>query len=181
MFTHFYGDPHFGHTNILEYARRPFTSIEAMNESLITTYNRMVGQDDLVLWLGDCWFHGQANLLQRMNGRKALVTGNHDDHPAKMVEAGFEFAVRELFFRVGNLRFQAIHNPARIQSPPGVRQPGKFEWKPPIKGCVAIHGHTHSGVRQRGPYINVGVDAWDYGPAPLAEVLALVKERHEVP
>lgn len=31
MTTHFYSDPHFGHHNIIEFCKRPFTSTAEMN------------------------------------------------------------------------------------------------------------------------------------------------------
>ena len=46
-------DLHFGHKNILEYDKRPFSSIEEHDESLIENWNSLVRPQDLVYCLGD--------------------------------------------------------------------------------------------------------------------------------
>jgi calcineurin-like phosphoesterase family protein len=48
VITHFYSDPHFGHTNIIKYCDRPFASVDEMNEELVARYNASVGPDDFV-------------------------------------------------------------------------------------------------------------------------------------
>ena len=52
-------DFHFNHRNILKFeARRAelFDSVESMNEGLVKIWNDKVGDDDLVLFLGDYSF-----------------------------------------------------------------------------------------------------------------------------
>lgn len=44
----FTADTHFGHANIIRFCDRPFTDIEAMNESLIANWNRKVTNSDTV-------------------------------------------------------------------------------------------------------------------------------------
>lgn len=76
-------DHHFCHTNILtfEAEARPFASVEEMNEKLIENWNSVVGHNDTVWHLGDVLF-GNRNfhILDRLNGRKNLVLGNHDHY-----------------------------------------------------------------------------------------------------
>jgi calcineurin-like phosphoesterase family protein len=49
-------DTHFGHKNILQYARRPFITIDDMDATIIANWNSVVGTDDLVVHLGDFAF-----------------------------------------------------------------------------------------------------------------------------
>ena len=67
--------------NVLKYDNRPFTSIEEMNQALITNWNSVVKQDDTIYHLGDFAFmkeHQVIDILQQLNGKKIFVFGNHD-------------------------------------------------------------------------------------------------------
>ncbi|MCB0512609.1 MAG: metallophosphoesterase, partial [Bacteroidetes bacterium] len=80
----FTSDTHFFHENIIKYCNRPFSSAEEMNEVLIDNWNSVVKPGDIVYHLGDVTMgqksHGQfSSLWTRLNGRKRLVVGNHDD------------------------------------------------------------------------------------------------------
>ena len=78
----FTSDQHYGHFNIIRYCNRPFSSVEEMDETLIQNHNKKVRQSDIVYMVGDLAFHKDRAqiiaLLKRLNGRKILVTGNHD-------------------------------------------------------------------------------------------------------
>ena len=75
-------DMHFDNEDIIAFDNRPFDSVEEMNETLITNWNRVVLPGDLTWILGD-FCAGNAErwvwFLNRLNGRKALITGNHDN------------------------------------------------------------------------------------------------------
>ena len=78
-------DMHFDHADIIPYDNRPFDSVEEMNETMISNWNRVVGQEDLTWILGDFCAGDTARwkeLLGRLRGRKALIIGNHDDSDA---------------------------------------------------------------------------------------------------
>lgn len=82
MSTKFYiSDWHYGHKNSLSFDNRPFFSVEEMNEELIKRWNDAVGVDDIVYILGDmfwCNLSEAIQVLDRLNGQKILVKGNHD-------------------------------------------------------------------------------------------------------
>lgn len=75
-------DTHFFHNRILEFEKeaRPFSHVEEMNEALVDNWNRVVGKRDTVWHLGDVIFGGRKNfwILDRLNGNKNLILGNHD-------------------------------------------------------------------------------------------------------
>ena len=82
----FIADPHFGHKNALRFDNRPFRTIEAHDEELIRRWNGAVSEDDEVWILGDLsWMPPQPSVavLDRLNGTKYLVTGNHDKNNCK--------------------------------------------------------------------------------------------------
>lgn len=70
MHTFFIADTHFGEDAIRRYENRPFSSVSEMDEALI---------DDAVYVPGDFGATGrEKEILDRLNGKKYLVTGNHD-------------------------------------------------------------------------------------------------------
>ena len=91
----FIGDMHFMHRNIIKYCNRPFSDIEDMTEKLIKNWNSVVGKNDIVYVVGDFALCGKQKIIeicQRLNGRKRLILGNHDQASVNTYrEAGFEF------------------------------------------------------------------------------------------
>ena len=88
------GDPHFWHKNIINYCNRPFTTVEEMNETLIRNWNKVVGKQDIVYILGDFALCGKDKIIevaQRLNGRKRLILGNHDNASIETYKSVFEY------------------------------------------------------------------------------------------
>jgi len=84
-------DTHFGHRNIITYCGRPFTDTDHMNEVIIRNWNSVVDADDKVYHLGDVAM-GRPGLrvAARLNGRKILIKGNHDNCDLKEYTAIFD-------------------------------------------------------------------------------------------
>ena len=79
--NYYIADLHFGHTNVIRFDNRPFKDMKEMEEELIRRWNDRVTAVDTVYILGDfCWRPSNAwiPLVQRLNGRKVLIRGNHD-------------------------------------------------------------------------------------------------------
>lgn len=105
------GDCHFGHKNIIRYCNRPFKDVDDMTEKLIKLWNNVVGNNDIVYVVGDFALCGKNKIIeigQRLNGRKRLIMGNHDQASIETYkQAGFEFVynhpiVLEEFFVVSH-------------------------------------------------------------------------------
>lgn len=75
-------DLHFGHKNILKFDNRPFDDLEEMEIALVENWNGVVRPNDTTYILGDfCWSSKDAEwtrLLDKLNGSKVLIRGNHD-------------------------------------------------------------------------------------------------------
>lgn len=78
-------DTHFGHKNILTFKGedgnpiRDFNSVEEMDEHLVDCWNKVVKPKDTVYHLGDVCINRRAlKTVERLNGRKILIKGNHD-------------------------------------------------------------------------------------------------------
>jgi len=163
MFTHFISDTHFYHANIVEFCKRPFADVEAMNDALVSNIRNHTDERSVVLWLGDVFFcdvdRAQA-IMRELPGRHVLVRGNHDGTASRMARCGFSAVVDQLTFQLNDQTIVASHFPT-TQRP---------------QDAVLMHGHTHSTERLSpcGKRLHVGVDAWDYRPASIDEILALL-------
>ena len=180
MIDAFYADPHFGHANIIGYEGRPFSSVEEMNRGLIERYNAKIDAGALVIWLGDvsskAFRREIPEVVRAMRGRKILVPGNHDHSIGEMLDVGFSAVIAgPAYARIAGRNARLSHYPYA-----DVRRDGDDRFldrcPPRIEGEILIHGHTHGSTVRVGNAINVGVDAWDYGPAMWAEVEALASE-----
>ena len=81
MAKRYIADLHFGHKNILAYDNRPFADIKTHDAEIMEQWNNSVSENDDVFILGDVSWHSAAKtagLMQRLNGTKHLIIGNHD-------------------------------------------------------------------------------------------------------
>lgn len=157
----FIGDTHFCHRNIIKYCGRPFDSIEKMNETLISNWNKVVKRDDRVFMLGDFALCGKDKIIeigQKLNGRKILIMGNHEGASlSTYYNAGFEMVSR---FPLLWKNIILSHEPI-----PECQYPN-------------IHGHLHQKdvedcvdfLRGVQPYINVSVDKINFTPIEFKEL-----------
>ena len=151
------GCTHFGHSNIVHLANRPFADVEQMDRALIENWNAVVRPNDTVYHLGDfAWKGGEGEqYAQRLNGRIVRLQGNHDPKG---------WGVDYLRVKHNKVRAVLFHYPIE-------------EWDGWYKGAVHLHCHMHrpefvSGER-RG---NVGVDATNFTPMRLSEAIERLTE-----
>jgi hypothetical protein len=69
----FSSDTHYGHERIIELAKRPFSSVEEMDEVMIERHNARVRPGDQFFHVGDFAFADHDPYLSRLNGQKFLV------------------------------------------------------------------------------------------------------------
>ena len=85
--TLYIADCHFYHRRLnVEMDRRGFASVEEMNDHMIAQWNAKVTKKDTVYILGDFSLAGgfqTSGILKCLNGKKHLITGNHDDRYLK--------------------------------------------------------------------------------------------------
>ena len=154
------GCTHFGHANIISLARRPFESVEEMDQVMIDNWNRVVGKRDTVYHLGDFAMGPGVDpeaYLPRLHGKIIRLQGNHDP-----IGWGENYMELRRFRR----KIVLCHYPIE-------------EWNGYFHEAVHFHCHTHKPVfvsaERRG---NVGADAVRFTPIPLEyAVLKLGKFR----
>ena len=180
----FTSDLHFGHANVITFDKRPFTTVEEMDEELIKRWNNKVGKSDLVYVLGDMIWKSLTNyaepLIKSLNGQIILIRGNHDrfinNAKAKKALAGIkDYDDIVVTLENGNKRrcilshyFMPFYSAHQYQT-------------------ILLHGHSHSSeecniereiarnLNERGfinEIYNVGCMHWNYEPVTLDEILA---------
>lgn len=161
-------DTHFNHANILKFEDksgkpvRPFTSVEEMNQTMIDNWNSLVKPGDKVYHLGDVFFGSKEefkSLWPKLNGRKRLVVGNHDD--VKFLAAGGFFDKISMWRRFEHLLF--THVPVH----PSTLTEGRFD----RAAMINVHGHIHQNPSPEGPYRCVCVEQTYYKPVHIDELL----------
>jgi len=175
MNTFFVADTHFNHARILIHEARPFSNIDEMNETLIFNWNAVVNPKDLVYHLGDFGFNNVEPVLKRLNGKKILIIGNHDEPSTKAkIRPYFERQEKLLDIRITEprlgLRKQVIvlcHYAMRVW--PGSRY-----------GAWHLYGHSHGNLPSVGKSMDVGIDATElWRPIYLEEVATAMATRCE--
>ncbi len=134
MKTFFISDTHFNHVNIIKYSKRPFPSVEEMNEAMITNWNNVVSHVDRVIHVGD-FAMGPKKLIpafvERLNGYKILVKGDNDMTKKRMRTMAFQEVVDYWF----EDKILAVHDPKEFTT----------KYKHLFKECeIAVYGHLHT-------------------------------------
>jgi len=166
-------DHHLGHTRIIEYCSRPFSSVEHMNDTLVDAWNSCVSDDDYVLHLGDVAFlkrldEHTVSSLKKLRGKKVLVRGNHDRDVKLLKQLGwcvhggkYKTAPQ---LNIGDITF--VHNPDKAIS----------------TSKYVFHGHCHGtrgAVRNVDGvvYCDMGVDvSHNFEPVQVDDAFGLCAE-----
>lgn len=162
-----WSDLHFGHRNIISFSDRPFESVEEMNEHLIANYNDYVSPDDVCIWVGDVSFYSSMKtneLLDRCNGYKILVVGNHDMDHGKVKKMNFDEVHLLYLMDFPEVSLVFTHFPMYNLPRP---------W-------INVHGHLHINFRlESDQHINVCCEYHNYRPLELETIRKWAATRAE--
>lgn len=157
----FSADPHFGRENILRTCARPFVTVQEMNARILCEYQRRIRPEDDFYLLGDLAHKTStcdeaAFWFDQIPGRKHLIRGNHDleavtSLPWESVRTYHEMSV-------GGVNLVLHHYPM-------------ITWNQAASGSVHLFGHVHTNWPGSCRSVNVGVDACDYAPVSVEEIM----------
>jgi len=163
---YFTADTHFGHNNIIKYSKRPFNSVNEMDEMLLKNYNNIIKDEDIVYFIGDFCLRPSnhilyyQSLIEKMKGEKHLILGNHDKlKPFIYVEMGFQSVHTSLEVNINGSKLILNHDPS-IHC--------MFDDK-----TIILCGHVHNLFIKQKNVINVGVDVCDYKPIDIRRILSI--------
>lgn len=168
----FASDTHYDHANILNFQDSEgkrfrgdlFSSVEEMNEVMIQNHNEVVKPGDLFYHLGDVTFKPNdfARIASRLNGKKRLIVGNHDQLHNYELTRWFEKISLWRLFKDEKIMFS--HIPL---------MEAQFRHKVTHNG----HGHIHQNESPGLPWINFCVEKTRYTPVSFDEVKDMIKAR----
>jgi calcineurin-like phosphoesterase family protein len=155
---------------------RDFPNLEKMNNVIVNNINKVVGQDDVFIHLGD-WSFGGFEKIQEFWDRLVckniyLVLGNHDHHIENNRD-GVQGLFKKVFhyetIKFSDNTFKLMHYP--ISS-----------WDGLNKGHIHLHGHCHLPTELRfgkGKRMDVGMDGHpEFRPYNLRyEIIPLMEKQ----
>ena len=162
MTTFFTSDTHFGDIRVLRFDHRPFPTLEAHDAALVERWNAAVGPADTVWHLGDFALGPPperiAALVGALNGTKHLITGNNDE-AATLREPGWASVSAYAEVSLEGRLLVLCHYAFRT-------------WNDMGRGALNLHGHSHGKLTPIPKQYDVGVDAQDFRPVTLEQILA---------
>jgi calcineurin-like phosphoesterase family protein len=179
----FTSDLHLSHRNVLlpTYDNRPFKTIEEHDQALIENWNRVVGPDDVVYFLGDLAFCKPSyavEMVSRLSGQKRWITGNHDHE--RMVKK-----LAPLFVWVKDSATIAVPD---SEAPRGAQYIylhhfACLVWDRSHYGSWHLYGHSHGRLpdNPKSLSIDVGVDCHNYAPISYAQVKEIMSRKEWTP
>ncbi len=159
---YFTSDTHWGHANIIEYSKRPYKDVKEMDEALVKNWNDIVTPDDTVYHLGDVMFSKDYYILDRLNGTKYFLWGNHDsDRFIEQLDKR-SLSLKDYHeFKYNGHLFVLCHFPL-------------LTWNKARKGSIHLHGHCHGTVNHLNTNLrrfDVGVDVYNYRPVSIDQII----------
>ena len=145
-----------------------------MNDTIVRNWNSRVQENDIVIFLGDFCFvppkfmikgggvfeseRRPYKWLSLLNGYITFIKGNHDHSNS------LNTRIIYLYLHIANRPIFCTHNP--INCNPKYR--------------INLVGHVHEKWKVQKRYnsylVNVGVDAWDYHPVDINEILKAINK-----
>ncbi|MGE5123600.1 MAG: hypothetical protein ACM3H7_03725 [Acidobacteriaceae bacterium] len=188
MTTFVTADQHFSHKTIIQYSSRPFSSIEAHDEALITAWNHTVSGHDTVYHLGDFTLGIKKNarsLFARLNGN-IKVLANPWHHDSYWLESEMNLTIPYDYGISKSGEIVSVELPiimlegvikiegAKHNLPIVMCHYTFQEWDRSHYGAVHFHGHSHGVLPKITNRLDVGVDhtcllTGEYRPLELYE------------
>ena len=184
----FTSDTHYNHANICSATTkwtdpvtcREFKTLEHMNAHIVGNINEVVGQDDILIHLGD-WSFGGFEQIQKFRDQIVcknihIVTGNHDHH----IENNRENC-QSLFSSVNKYVELSVKWPVGPEMKDATFVLMHFpiaSWNNMARGAIHLHGHVHFEPRlrvQAGKMMDVGVDGNALYPIEMSTILNMMR------
>lgn len=148
--------------------KRPLSDIRKINETLISNWNSVVSDDDIIYHLGDFCLSDKTSIKKIasiLNGHKILVRGNHDRVSVSFYESvGFE-VLTHAPIKLEEEKLLLSYVPV-----PDTRMP---------EGYINVNGHIHNkllnddyptNLYDKDKHFNVSCDVLDFKTISLTRI-----------
>lgn len=178
--NYYIADLHFSHQNIIQFDKRPYQTIEQMNNDLIKRWNDVVTDRDDVYVLGDMFWNTDdaPMILEQLHGKIHLIKGNHDKITSDMMHY---FASISGYAEINDNGNHLIlcHYPIMFYNHSysthcwmlcgHVHNTRENAWLNEWKG--ELRDNIYSIANNRGNIINVGCMLHDYTPKTIDQLI----------
>jgi len=179
----FTSDTHFNHKKIMEYCKRPFSSVGEMDQKMISNWNEVVCDDCTVFHLGDFAFGGfpiWEQVRSQLRGHITLIKGNHDFRQnlqnLKRLESMFDEITMQKIIDIDGQTIILNHYPFLCYS-------GSYDHR-----VWALHGHVHQNPHNLGldssrlqwrfpTQYDVGVDNNNFYPISFSQLQQIISKQ----
>ena len=194
----FFSDPHYSHKNICRgvtnwrtadgiipmQSTRDFKTIDHMNSTIVNNINLVVGQDDILICLGD-WSFGGFESIKEFRDRiicknVSLIYGNHDHHIQNNREGIQEIFSQTSQYQMLTVEYEGNRNIPNEKIEFVLMHYPLVSWHDMNKGRIHLFGHTHLPTNRKimkGRSMDVGMDGNNLMPYELLEILKLTMPR----
>lgn len=160
--SYFSSDYHFDHENVIRFDKRPFKTIDEMNEAIIANHNAIVTSEDDFYFLGDFSFNPQKaeERMSRINGNKFFIRGNHDkDKMIKLYEKHGTYLGELKEVVINGQRITLCHYAMKV-----FNQSHRKAWH--------LYGHSHLSLPddETSLSFDIGIMGNDYKPYSFDDV-----------
>jgi calcineurin-like phosphoesterase family protein len=163
---YFSSDLHLDHFNVIKLCKRPYSSLDEMQSSLVTNWNTKVTNNDSVYLLGDiCFKYVTLSILDKLNGKEMfLIKGNHD-HKRINEYSRFIWS-KDLFnLKIEDKYYILCHYPLEV-------------WNRSHYGSIHLHGHCHGTLKNiKSNRLDVGIDTNNYFPYSIDQIHAELSQQ----
>jgi len=189
----FTSDTHYHHKNIVKgtsewkdlaetgshQSLRDFSTLDEHDDALVTSFNSVIKENDILYHLGDWSFGGHEQIKIFRDRLKCknihLIFGNHDQHieklgsPYKSLFSSLDY-YKEISFKIdsqisgryGKTKIILSHYAHRV-------------WNQSHHGTIHLYGHSHGTLPGIGKSMDVGVDTNNLYPYHLDEIVDKMK------
>ena len=166
-------DLHFNHENVREYCGRPFSTKEEHDQAMIRYWNSVVSKSDTTYIIGDFGFGDKEylrHIASQLNGRKYLISGNHDEQNRLKwnLLPYIQVIPRSCMVIINDMGRKAllVHDSADI----GKKIQEEVLDIVDLVICGHVHKHWKNTIIKGKPIYNVGVDVRNYRPVRMSQL-----------
>jgi calcineurin-like phosphoesterase family protein len=173
----FTADYHHAHPKIVDICNRPTTREDHEEWLVREVHNKWIQKNHVVYLLGDLSFANRTStekFLNRLNGSKFMILGNHDKSSANLPQFQQISQIKDFTFsQFGlNIHIALCHYPLA-------------SWNRKPHGAWHLYGHVHGRYKLPGLAFDVGIDNSDihqfpgggWRPINLYEVCQIMQDK----